>query len=78
MSSTRRSSTPGCAERSRSRNGSRRSKWAILRWLEGIDGEEIYGWIAEKRPDLKLGDRPTTVSRIDQDLTEVRKLVEAL
>lgn len=56
----------------------RSSKWAILRWIDGLSGKGIYDWLQKKRPDLKLGEEGKTVSRIDEDLREVRRLVEAL
>lgn len=54
------------------------SKWAILRWVDGLSGKGIYGYLKEQRPDLHLGAEPETVSRIDADLREVRRLVEGL
>lgn len=56
----------------------RSSKWALLRWLDGLNGKGIYDWLKEQRPDLKMGDEKTTVDRIDADLREVRELVSAL
>lgn len=54
------------------------SKWAILRWLDGLSGKGIYDWLHEQRGDLHLGEERKTVERIEADLLEVRKLVEAL
>lgn len=56
----------------------RSSKWAILRWIDGISGKGIYDWLKEKRPDLRLGEEKGTVERIDADLKQVRELIEAL
>ncbi len=54
------------------------SKWALLRWVDGLDGAAIYRWIGEQRPDLQLGDEETTAARIDADLLKVRQLLKAL
>jgi hypothetical protein len=56
----------------------RSSKWAILRWLDGLSGKGIYDWLHEQRPDLRLGEEAPTVARIEDDLKSVRELVEAL
>lgn len=56
----------------------RSAKWSLVRWVEGLSGEGIYAWIQEQRPDLRLGEKPATVARIDQDLAEVRRLLDAL
>lgn len=54
------------------------SKWALLRWVDGLTGEGIYRWLTEQRPDLRLGEPRETCAHIDADLREVRALIEAL
>ncbi len=54
------------------------SKWAILRWVDGLSGKGIYDYLKDQRPDLLLGEEDRTVPRIDADLAGVRRLVEGL
>ncbi len=54
----------------------RSSRGLLLRWLRQLDGAEILRWLKERRPDLRFGEGPALVGRIDSDLEAVRRLVE--
>jgi len=47
----------------------------VLGMLGQYKGEEVLGWIQEHRPDLKIGDRATAITRID---AEMKRAIEIL